>query len=135
MPHQCTDPCYYHHEMIIIEKFFKENLKKKLSFDQLSELRDELAKNSSQVKQLEELQKKYEELSQSFSASLSAVCIEVPMEWLLTHQDSNLRKKGKEQHEALDAISKVNPSLIENCSTFGEVLLKWKAYGEHIESL
>lgn len=115
--------------IIVVERFIKEKLKIELSVDQLLELQTRL-KDASLIKKLkleEELEKsfeKYEDLSQSFAT----VCSEVPMEWLLTHQDFNLRKKGKDFTETLDAISKVDPLLIENCSTFREVRLKWEAY-------
>lgn len=123
-----------HSEVLIIERFLKEKLKIELSTDQLLELQTKFKDNSLTKKLEEELKKSFEKY-EDLSRSLTLVCSEVPMEWLLTHQDLNLRKKGRDFAETLDAISKVDPLLIENCSTFGEVLLKWKAYGMHIESL
>jgi hypothetical protein len=132
MPNKCTAvgptfdmACNFESEVLIIERFLKENLKIELTFDQLSKLHTEL--NGSQVKRKEILYNLYEDCN-GLSQSLATACGEVPIDWLLTHQDPHLRKKGKQFIETLDAISKVNPLLIENCSTFGDALRKWKAY-------
>ena len=112
-------------EEVFVERFLMKEFNLKLSREQhwalikglnCNKLRDEISSSYEKCRELDR--------------SFSTVCDEVPMEWLLTHEDPHLRERGIEQQKTLHALNKIDPSISEGCSTFRELVTKWKKYKE-----